>query len=364
MFRNKSFDNKTPLLYLVATPIGNLQEMSNRALNVLKEMDVIAAEDTRNTFMLLSQYGIKKELFSLREHNELEASKHVIELLKSGKKVAYVSDAGYPGISDPGYLLVKTAIESGISVSTISGSSAFINALVASGLPTDHFYFYGFLSKKGNDAKKALEDMLEREETLIFYESPHHIEETIKLLHSVFGDRRCVIARELTKLNEEYIRGNLLELTELDLSGYNFNVLSTLNNSLFLSENNITSLTLSDNKFVDEDFQLITDILTKNPKIKKLNISKNTLTQKSCNILGVFLNKSTTIEDLNISSCGLTGENIALLVNSKGCLIFKNLILDNNNIGDIGLVSIGAFIKNSKQLEIFELKKIDIGYFL
>ena len=218
MFRNKSFDNKTPLLYLVATPIGNLQEMSNRALNVLKEMDVIAAEDTRNTFMLLSQYGIKKELFSLREHNELEASKHVIELLKSGKKVAYVSDAGYPGISDPGYLLVKTAIENGISVSTISGSSAFINALVASGLPTDHFYFYGFLSKKGNDAKKALEDMLEREETLIFYESPHHIEETIKLLHSVFGDRRCVIARELTKLNEEYIRGNLLELTELDFS--------------------------------------------------------------------------------------------------------------------------------------------------
>lgn len=218
MFRNKSFDNKTPLLYLVATPIGNLQEMSNRALNVLKEMDVIAAEDTRNTFMLLSQYGIKKELFSLREHNELEASKHVIELLKSGKKVAYVSDAGYPGISDPGYLLVKTAIENGISVSTISGSSAFINALVASGLPTDHFYFYGFLSKKGNDARKALEDMLEREETLIFYESPHHIEETIKLLHSVFGDRRCVIARELTKLNEEYIRGSLLELTELDFS--------------------------------------------------------------------------------------------------------------------------------------------------
>ena len=218
MFRNKSFDNKTPLLYLVATPIGNLQEMSNRALNVLKEMDVIAAEDTRNTFMLLSQYGIKKELFSLREHNELEASKHVIELLKSGKKVAYVSDAGYPGISDPGYLLVKTAIENGISVSTISGSSAFINALVASGLPTDHFYFYGFLSKKGNDAKKALEDMLEREETLIFYESPHHIEETIKLLHSVFGDCRCVIARELTKLNEEFIRGSLLELIELDFS--------------------------------------------------------------------------------------------------------------------------------------------------
>ncbi len=162
----------------------------------------------------------------------------------------------------------------------------------------------------------------------------------------------------------QYFKNNKI-LTELDLSGYNFNILSTLNNSLFLSENNITSLTLSDNKFVDEDFQLITDILTKNPKIKKLNISKNTLTQKSCNILGVFLNKSTTIEDLNISSCGLTGENIALLVNSKGCLIFKTLILDNNNIGDIGLVMISNYIKNSTNLNTISLKNIsgsDMGF--
>ena len=218
MKRSKSFDNSKPLLYLVATPIGNLKQRSNRDLDVLNEADVIAAEDTRNTFLLLSQYGIKKELFSLREHNELEASKHVVELLKSGKKVAYVSDAGYPGISDPGYLLVKYALENDIAVSTVCGSSAFINALVASGLPTDHFYFYGFLSKKGNEAKRALENMAKREETLIFYESPHHIEETIKLLESVFGNRRVVIARELTKLNEEFIRGTLTELTELDFS--------------------------------------------------------------------------------------------------------------------------------------------------
>lgn len=218
MKRTKSFDNKSPLLYLVATPIGNLQEMSERALNVLKDMDIIAAEDTRNTFSLLSQYGIKKELFSLREHNELEASKHLIQLLKNGKKVAYVSDAGYPGISDPGYLLVKSAIAEGIAVSTISGSSAFINALVASGLPTDHFYFYGFLSKKGNEAKKALEELKDRNETLIFYESPHHIKETISLLFEVYGNRQAVIARELTKINEEYIRGSLEELVELDFS--------------------------------------------------------------------------------------------------------------------------------------------------
>ena len=218
MKRNKSFDHSSPLLYLVATPIGNLGEMSKRALDTLNEMDLIAAEDTRNTFMLLQQYGIKKELFSLREHNEIEASKHIVYLLKQGKKVAYVSDAGYPGISDPGYLLVKEAIANDIAVSTISGSSAFLNALVASGLPTDHFYFYGFLSKKGNEAKNALEALKEREETLIFYESPHHIKETISLLNEVFEGREAVIARELTKLNEEYIRGTLDELVKLDFS--------------------------------------------------------------------------------------------------------------------------------------------------
>ncbi len=216
MNRSKSFDNNKPLIYLIATPIGNLGEMSKRALDVLEEMDIVAAEDTRNTYSLLSQYGIKKELFSLREHNELEASEHLIKLAKNGKKVAYVSDAGYPGISDPGYLLVKRAREEGLSVSTVSGSCAFINALVASGLPTDHFYFYGFLSKKGNEAKKALEEMSKRKETILLYESPHQIEATIKLLFDVFGDRKCVIARELTKINEEYISGTLSELLKID----------------------------------------------------------------------------------------------------------------------------------------------------
>ena len=216
MKRNKNFQDKNPLLYLIATPIGNLSEISERALNTLKEMDLIAAEDTRNTFSLLSQYGIKKELFSLREHNEIEASNHLINLMKQGKKIAYVSDAGYPGISDPGYLLVKTALANDINVSTISGSSAFINALVASGLPTDHFYFYGFLSKKENEARRALENIKNREETILFYESPHHIKETLNLLYSVLGNRDAVLARELTKINEEYIRGGLQELSSID----------------------------------------------------------------------------------------------------------------------------------------------------
>ena len=215
--RNKSFDENDPLLYLVATPIGNLSEMSKRAIDILSEMDVIAAEDTRNTRDLLNHFSIKKEYFSLREHNENEASEYIIKILKEGKKVAYVSDAGYPGISDPGYLLVCNCIKNDIKVSTVCGSCAFINALVASGLPTDHFYFHGFLSSKDSEAKTELEGLKSKKETIIFYESPHRILRTIKNIHSVFGDdRRAVIARELTKLNEEYIRGTLLELDRDD----------------------------------------------------------------------------------------------------------------------------------------------------
>lgn len=246
MIRSKSFDNSKPLIYLVATPIGNLGEMSKRALDVLQEMDIIAAEDTRNTYSLLSQYGIRKELFSLREHNEIEASEHLIRLAKNGKKVAYVSDAGYPGISDPGYLLVKKAREEGISVSTVSGSCAFINALVASGLPTNHFYFYGFLSKKGNEAKKALEELNDRKETLIFYESPHQIEETITLFNKVLGDRQCVIARELTKLNEEYISGTLSELVNLDFKTIKGEIV------LIVDGKNGSDEQLSDNQIKDK----------------------------------------------------------------------------------------------------------------
>lgn len=218
MKRSKSFESEDNLLYLVATPIGNLSEVSERTISILSSVDVVAAEDTRNTGSLLSKLGIKKELFSLREHNENEASEHVIQLIKSGKKVAYVSDAGYPGISDPGYLLVQNALREDIRVSTVSGPCAFINALVASGLETDHFYFHGFLSAKDGEAKRELELLKDRKETLIFYESPHRINRMLVNLNDVLGNRKAVIARELTKLNEEYIRGRLLELIEIDES--------------------------------------------------------------------------------------------------------------------------------------------------
>ena len=218
MKKIKSFDNSHPLLYLIATPIGNLGELSPRALDVINEMDFIACEDTRNTKDLLQKFNINKRLVSLREHNEVEMSNFVINEIKSGKKVAYVSDAGYPAISDPGNILVKLANQNDIAISVVSGSSAFINALVSSNLNTDHFYFYGFLPVKEGEAKKELENIKLLKDTVIFYESPHRIEETLNLLYKELGDRKAVLHRELTKLNEEKIYGTLSELVNLDFS--------------------------------------------------------------------------------------------------------------------------------------------------
>ncbi len=216
MKRNKSFKDSSPLLYLVATPIGNLQEVSPRALSVFTDCDLIACEDTRNTKNLLSHLGISKELISVREHNEREASLFIIKKILDGKKVVYVSDAGYPGISDPGSILVDECIKNGIKVSTVSGSCAFINALVASGLDTTHFYFHGFLSAKEVEAKKELETLKNKNETLIFYESPHRIIKTLNYLYEILGDRKITLARELTKINEEYIYSTLQEIITID----------------------------------------------------------------------------------------------------------------------------------------------------
>ena len=193
-------------------------EFSSRAIDVVNEMDFIACEDTRNTKDLLQKFNINKRLVSLREHNEVEMSNYVINEIKSGKKVAYVSDAGYPAISDPGNILVKLANENDIAISVVSGSSAFINALVSSNLDTDHFYFYGFLPAKEGEAKKELESIKLIKDTVIFYESPHRIEATINLLLKELGDRKAVLHRELTKINEEKIYGTLSELANLDFS--------------------------------------------------------------------------------------------------------------------------------------------------
>lgn len=212
MHRKKSFETSEPKLYLVPTPIGNLQEMTPRALEVLKEADVIAAEDTRNSGKLLMAYGIKKPLISHHEHNQNTSIAQILEELENGKTVAVVSDAGYPLISDPGQSLVKAVIEKDIPVISVSGANAATNALVASGLSCRHYLFYGFLDAKSSKRKKELEELKSFPYTVIFYEAPHRIEAMLKDVVEVLGDRNICLARELTKVHEEYIRGTVSEV--------------------------------------------------------------------------------------------------------------------------------------------------------
>ena len=214
--RTLNFDSNKPLLYLVATPIGNLQEASPRTIEVLSSVDLIACEDTRVTGKLLSLLGIKKDLISLREHNEVSVSHDLIEKIKNGTKVAYVSDAGYPCISDPGSKLVKICLENEINITSVSGPNAALNALVASGLCEDHFYFHGFLNAKESVRLEELRELAYRKETLIFYEAPHRIKKTLEALYEIFGDRKACLARELTKKHEEFIRCGLKAMSEID----------------------------------------------------------------------------------------------------------------------------------------------------
>ena len=211
----KSFDEAKPTLYLVPTPIGNLQEITQRAMDVLKDVDVIAAEDTRNTKKLLMAYGIQKPLISHHEHNQSTSIPIILDYLKGGKSVAVVSDAGYPLVSDPGANLVKEVINNDFVVVSLSGANAAMNALVASGLSCVHYLFYGFLENKSSKRKKQLEELKEFPYTLIFYEAPHRIESMLQDVLEVLGDRNMCLARELTKLHEEYIRGIVSEVIQV-----------------------------------------------------------------------------------------------------------------------------------------------------
>ena len=212
--------NNSATLFLVATPIGNLSEMTPRALEVLKMVDVVACEDTRNSLKLMTHFDIHTRMITYHNFNEEESTNGIIKLLKEGKNIALISDAGYPLISDPGYLLVNRVIEEGFNITTISGPSAGINALVASGLNTNHYMFYGFLNSKQSYARKELESLKEFPYTIIFYEAPHRYEKTLLMMKEVLGDRKACLARELTKMHETYHRGLLSELCELkDLKG-------------------------------------------------------------------------------------------------------------------------------------------------
>ena len=201
-------------LYLVATPIGNLEDITLRALNVLKEVDIIAAEDTRHTLGLLNHFEIKKPLISYYKEIEKTKSIQLIKELKDGKNIAVVSDAGTPGISDPGEEIVKKAIEEGIDIIPIPGACAFVNALIASGFSTKEFSFIGFLPVNKKEKKDKLESIKNETRTLIFYEAPHKMKATLEAFLEVLGNRRIVLARELTKIHEEFIRSTIEEVLE------------------------------------------------------------------------------------------------------------------------------------------------------
>jgi 16S rRNA (cytidine1402-2'-O)-methyltransferase len=211
---------KSKTLYIVATPIGNLNEVSKRTFDVLSEVDLIACEDTRVTNKLLKHLGIKKSLLVCHEHNEHATSERIIELLLDNYKIALVSDAGYPLISDPGNKLVSSVLENGIEIVVINGPSAILPALIGSGLVTNHFYFHGFLSSKQSDRLSELRKLYQKEEVLIFYEAPHRLHKTVQDLYEIFGDRKMTIARELTKMHEEYIRTSLEDCLNMEPGKY------------------------------------------------------------------------------------------------------------------------------------------------
>ena len=196
-------------LYLVATPIGNLEDITLRALRILKEVDIIAAEDTRHTLGLLNHFEISKPLISYYKQNEKSKSEVLINKLLEGKNIALVSDAGTPGISDPGEEIVKCAIENEIEIIPIPGACAFVNALIASGLSSKEFAFIGFLSAIKKDKKEKLEEIKYETKTLILYEAPHKLKATLESIYEILGDRKIVLARELTKIHEEFIRDNV-----------------------------------------------------------------------------------------------------------------------------------------------------------
>ncbi|MGT2950433.1 16S rRNA (cytidine(1402)-2'-O)-methyltransferase [Streptococcus cuniculi] len=210
----KSVKHSLPFgtLYLVPTPIGNLQDMTFRAIETLKEVDSIAAEDTRNTGLLLKHFGIETRQISFHEHNAYEKIPVLLEMLRAGQSIAQVSDAGLPSISDPGHDLVQAAIAENIPVVALPGASAGITALIASGLAPQPHIFYGFLPRKAGQQKAFFEEKKHYPETQIFYESPHRVKATLENMQAVYGDRSVVVVRELTKLYEEYQRGHISEI--------------------------------------------------------------------------------------------------------------------------------------------------------
>ena len=206
--------NSEGRLYLIPTPIGNLGDISARALEVLEQVDLVACDDTRTSGRLLKHFGLKKKLISYHDFNESSRAGQLLELLKQGQSVGVITDAGSPGISDPAYRVVKTALENNIEIIALPGPTALIPALTASGLPTDRFFFEGFLPPKSGGRARRLESVKDFEHTLVFYESPHRVQKSLQAMFEILGDRPACLAREISKKFEEFIRGNLSDILE------------------------------------------------------------------------------------------------------------------------------------------------------
>ena len=271
MNRQKSFENNNQTLFLVPTPIGNLSEMTPRAIEVLNSVDIIACEDTRNSGQLLKYFNIKKKLIAYENFNEVNSCKGIIKLLEEGNNVALISDAGYPLINDPGQRVVSEAVDKGFNVVSISGCNAMLNVLVASGLIVQPFIFIGFLPSGNTDCLKKLEEYKKYPMTMVFYEAPHRIKRMMENCLQILGDRKCCIARELTKLHEEYIRGTISEVIEVldDIKG----------EMVVIVEGNNEIDTVSDDDIITKVNELVSINVSKKDAIKRvakeLNINKN-----------------------------------------------------------------------------------------
>lgn len=254
-------------LYLVATPIGNLEDITLRALKILKEVDLIAAEDTRNTLKLLNHFGISKPLISYHRHNEEIKCDNLITKLQDGENIAIVSDAGTPGISDPGEIIVKKAIENNIKIIPIPGACAAINALICSGLDTRQFTFLGFLPLNKKLRKEKLEEIKNKKDTVILYEAPHKLKNTLQDLKNILDNRQVVLARELTKIHEEFIYGTIDEIIEKadNLKGEMIILIEGISMTFSSAENELNSLSF------DEHFEYYKNLgFDKKEIIKKI----------------------------------------------------------------------------------------------
>lgn len=278
MKRQKSFENNIATLFLVATPIGNLNEMTYRAVDTLKNVDYIAAEDTRNTIKLLNHFEISTKLMSHHEHNISSSIPKVLYLLNEGNNIALVSDAGYPAISDPGYELVLAVIDAGYNVVPISGANACLNALVVSGICPQPFMFYGFLDHQDKKKKKQLIAIKNFDQTIVFYEAPHRIKKTLSLMLDIFGDRHIALCREITKKHEEINRGKISEILEVvdDMKG---EMVIVVEGCKDIIEDVVFEQSIEEhvNEYIDKGMST-KDAIKEVAKIR--NISKNTVYQE------------------------------------------------------------------------------------